>query len=357
MTPNSSCRFLSNGYRFELKPNNEVVCTPCCKWDGAGPAIQLGMPKQDFKKYREKIGSLDSYKSDFCHQCNYSKEKNLVDNMRRSSFDDIPADSEFGDPTFLEIQIDRTCNGACIVCGPHFSSLWQQELRKAGHVIPENPKIDFLRGIRFIADLDKVRKINFLGGESFLTDHDTRILKDIKHPEIVSIKYATNASVYPAEQRIGLWKNFQRVDVALSIDGINSRFDYIRYPLKWNQVTDNIKRMQDTLPSNVVFSLVHTVNIFNLYYFDEFEEWYKTLALPRNSMIYNPAFGLLSPLSVTPKLNESIRKKYPVGHCVISTINDTNLNPAEMLDYIAGIDQRRGLDWRCVFPEIADCFD
>lgn len=354
MSPNSTCRFLSNGYRFELKADNKVRCTPCCKWDNA-KSIPIDHHPIFHKRYREEIKNADAYTYPGCHICNELEAQGIPATMRNSSFNDIPEDSESGDATFLEIQLDRTCNGGCIVCGPHFSSYWQQELRTAGIPVMDNTKEDHLGKICKIVDIQKARKINFLGGESFLTDEDTRLLKDIKNPELVTLQYSTNGSVHPSKQRQQLWTNFKRVNISFSIDGVNDRFDYIRYPLKWKKVSDNFLKFQDELPKNVVFSVCHTVNIFNLYYYDEFKNWYDTTGLPERRLSYNPAFGLLSPYSVSEKLHERIVEKYGKDHKVTRTINNTELNPTELLEFMDGIDYRRNLNWRDVFPEIGDC--
>lgn len=356
MTANSSCRFLSNGYRFELKPSNQVFCTPCCKWDNGGPAILINSTKQQFTEYRNQIGNINSYSSDYCHQCNYLEDKGFLNTMRDSSFYDIPADAEFGDPSFLEIQVDRTCNGACVVCGPHFSSLWQQELRRVGNPVPDTPKLNFVSRILFLIDIQKTKKINFLGGESFLTDHDTQILHAIKHPEDVVLQYSTNGSIYPSKERQDLWKNFKRVNISFSIDGVGKQFDYIRYPLSWDQVSNNFYRMRESMPLNVHLSIGYTINILNLYYVDEYQAWCQQQGILSNQTVYNIAFGSLSPLHTTEKLYNLIKEKYFSDHVSYKAIKDANLNSTDLLNYLSEIDKRRGLDWRLVFPEIAQCF-
>ena len=112
-------------------------------------------------------------------------------------------------------------------------------------------------------DIQQTKKILFLGGEPFLSDVDTRILPLIKNPSVVSLQYTTNGSIYPSQTHINLWSKFQTVLINFSLDGIGDRFDYIRYPLKWNQVEKNMIRMIEQLPGNVRFKSNHTVNCFH----------------------------------------------------------------------------------------------
>jgi len=349
---NSTCKFLSNGYRFEIDQNNRsVLLSPCCKWDG-GPTLPLYSLPVQYKKYRELVGNINSNESPYCHICNYADSKNIPSMRKTLANTPVFEGAEFGDPSFLEIQIDRTCNAACIMCGPQFSSVWAQELK-----IPILPKIrvNYVEKIMRAVDPSKIRKINFLGGEPFLLDDDLHALEKIPDPSKVYLFYSTNGSIYPSKEKIALWKNFKRVVVSFSIDGVGSRFEYIRYPLSWQQVIDNMKRAQDSMPPNVVLKICHTVNFFNLYYYDEFLDWSDSIGQSEGTISYNPAFGILSPSKVTPALKELIDLKYGADHCVTNTVSSTDLDPKQILCYITELDQRRKSNWRSVFPEIASC--
>jgi hypothetical protein len=117
--------------------------------------------------------------------------------------------------------------------------------------------------------------------------------------------------------------------------------------------------MLDELPSNVQFTSNHTVNILNLYYYDEFEEWYKQLMQSEKfiKFTFNPCNGILSPQEVPKKLFNMIIKKYGVDSKITRTVTNSDCQDQTALsDYLTKLDARRGLDWRQVFPEISDCF-
>jgi hypothetical protein len=142
------------------------------------------------------------------------------------------------------------------------------------------------------------------------------------------------------------------------LDGIGDRFDYIRYPLKWSQVEKNVIRMLNELPGNVQFKLNHTINILNLYYYDEFKDWYDRVMLPERpiNFLFNPCSGPLSPMQVPDKLFNRLLDKYGEDSQVIRTIINNNSNDqTHLLTYLSELDTRRRLDWRQVFPEISNC--
>jgi organic radical activating enzyme len=268
----------------------------------------------------------------------------------------VPDDAELGDASYVEIQTDNTCNGGCIICGPWHSSYWQSELKQFSIKPVEDPIDKILSHI----DIQKTRKILFLGGEPFLSNTDLRILPLIKNPELVKLQYTTNGSIYPSQTHIDLWSRFQDVLINFSLDGIHERFNYIRHPLKWQQVEKNIFRMLDELPSNVRFTSNHTINILNLYYHDEFEDWYTKLMSSTRfiKFAFNPCSGILSPTQVPNKLFNLLVDKYGNDSKVVRTVTNNNHNDqSEPLTYLSELDTRRGLDWRQVFPEISHCFD
>jgi organic radical activating enzyme len=350
--PNSTCRLLSNGYKFDTDYRGRLEYRPCCLF----PIRQaVDAPAEDHVKYRTMLNAIDANTDSRCSSCNFFKRQDLRKTWQMHSFDIVPDDAVVGDSSYLEVQLDTTCNGGCIICGPWHSSYWAAELKQLRPPVAGNP-IDTI--LKFI-DIQQVRKITFLGGEPFLTDADYQLLKLISQPDQVTLQYTTNGSIYPTQERIDQWAQFKSVWINFSIDGVGDRFDYVRYPLKWHVVNANIRKMLKELPDNVVFKANHTVNIFNLYYHDEFDVWYDSLKnLGRiKDYTFNPAAGVVSAFSVTDKLLTLLKGKYDNNSKVLKLVNNSVDNDkTEMIEFITELDTRRGLNWRTVFPEIADCF-
>jgi hypothetical protein len=347
--PNSTCRLLSNGYKFDISWSGDVNYKPCCHY----PESQnTDAPIEVHQMFRNKLNLVNSYETGNCYKCNSDTRKKLKKTWRDHSFDIVPEDAKLGDASYLEIQTNKVCNGGCIICGPVNSSYWQNEIK----IFPTKPIGDPIDKILSQIDIQKTRKILFLGGEPFLSDDDIRILPLIEHPELVDLQYTTNCSIYPSDAHISLWKNFKSVLINFSLDGIGSRFDYIRYPLKWNQVEKNVTRMMQNLPSNVKFKSNHVVNILNLYYYDEFEEWHD-LVMTGCELTFTTCDGLLNPLAVPDKLFNMLLDKYHPDSKVIRLVRDADSqNQSDMLDYLSELDQRRNQNWQLIFPEISNCF-
>jgi organic radical activating enzyme len=352
-SPNSTCRLLSNGYKFDLYNNSKLEYRPCCFF----PTWQkVDAPTEDHVQYRAMLNAIDANTDIRCQACNFLTRNKLRKTWQQNSFDIVPDDANLGDASYLELQIDRTCNGGCIICGPWYSSFWANELKQ----IPIKPIQDPLDNILNLIDIQQTRKINFLGGEPFLSDVDSKVLPLIKNPELVNLQYTTNGSIYPTQEKIRQWSQFKSVLINFSIDGINDRFEYIRYPLKWDTVNKNIQRATQEMPANVEFKVNHTVNIFNLYYVDEFELWYSDLKQSGRyfDFSFNPVNSVLQANSIPIKLLKLLETKYDSDSKVIKLAmsGPINNNTDELFKYINQLDTRRGLNWRKVFPEITECF-
>jgi organic radical activating enzyme len=318
--------------------------------------IDVDASKLQHEQFRHNLDGIDSFNEDInCWTCNDQTGKNLGNILRDRSFDIVPIDAELGDPSYLEIQTDKTCNGGCIMCGPWLSTYWQSELKQ----FSKKPIIDPIDRILSLIDIQKTRRILFLGGEPFLSETDMKVLPLIDRPELVDLQYTTNGSIYPSSRHVELWSKFKSVLINFSLDGIGNRFNYIRYPLKWDLVEQNMLSMMKEFPANVKFKSNHTVNILNLYYHQEFDNWYQQFDLSDRHTGYSffPCHGVLSPRDVPTKLYNMLQDKYDSDSKVMQTISSADCNDqSALLNYLGDLDQRRGLDWRQVFPEISDCF-
>ena len=56
------------------------------------------------------------------------------------------------------------------------------------------------------------------------------------------------------------------IKIIFSVDGIGKKFEYIRTPLQWDQVNDNMHKILDMKYPNITADLSYTINPLNLYY-------------------------------------------------------------------------------------------
>ena len=357
--PNQFCRYLSNGYSFNINKNNNVSVRPCCFYGGNGIPLT-----QDLLGNRlQKFNSITEWTRN-CQRC-ATLEQAGQPSLRQSGPDWI-ADSETSlDPVSIDIHLDNECNAACVTCNEHASSLWLKEKQKLNSQRVQfysdktaiNQSID---AIVKTVSLEQVKYIKFFGGEPLFTDTHLRFLKHISNPSQVTLHYTTNASIYPNDETLAVWRNFKTVIFAASVDGIEEQFNYIRWPLTWQKVSDNLLRIRNNRDIwNVMFRIEFTVNFLNAYYFDRLETWVAenlatNLGGDKIEISLHPCWDVWDLKRMPEGVKNLILTKYPNNHVIhrMISILPQSLPLGQWQDFVNIWDSRRNNSWQTAFPEL-----
>lgn len=272
-------------------------------------------------------------KGEWPNECNICKiEENRGNTSRRQSSNMWLEQNTTGVNTDVELlRLDywtgNTCNLRCATCGPRFSNSWEKELgvSKADRQTLVN---DNWRSL----ELSKLRWIHFNGGEPLLIDH-TEFLQAIPNKSLVHLNYNTNCTVRPTEELIQLWAQFKLVQLDFSIDGISERFEYIRYPAKWNVVENNLYWYKANMPVNTMFDINSTVSILNKACIDKTENWFK------ENFDNN-------------RLGDKVKFRRQHAYGVLAIDGDK----CRALKHLNDSDLRRKTNWKQTFPELIDYF-
>jgi hypothetical protein len=90
----------------------------------------------------------------------------------------------------------------------------------------------------------------------------------------VEIHYNTNGTQYPEEGE-AVWKHFKHVEIAVSIDDVEQRFEYQRSNAVWSEVVENVERFRQlrSRNTNITLQACCTINVFNVYYLETVANW------------------------------------------------------------------------------------
>lgn len=191
---------------------------------------------------------------------------------------------------YLDLRLGHTCNLRCVMCSPHDSSQWvpehkkifplfqSQEIKKQmrwdrksfDNFWHENP--DFWREI--YSQIPNLREVYFAGGEPLMIKEHKLFLEEIIRQgcsDQIIIRYNSNGLLLN-EEIIDLWKSFKLVKFAISIDDIEDRNYYIRYPSNWETITKNLHRLDNT-PDNIQVSIATAIQILNIKSLPDFAKW------------------------------------------------------------------------------------
>lgn len=227
----------------------------------------------------------------------------------------------------VDYWVGDTCNLACVICGPENSSTWKQELK----VPVENRKATRNRYWQTL-DLSRIQFVHFNGGEPLLSKEHVNFLHALENKQKIHITYNTNGTILPNKELLNLWEQFQLVQLDFSIDDIGERFEYQRFPAKWDQVIDNLQWYIDNAPHNCMFAVNTSVGILNHSNLEQLNAWLRT------------NFH-------TTRFTDPIehRQQFTVG---MFALDGADKRKSKIIAILDSIDQRRGTDWRATFPEL-----
>ena len=131
--------------------------------------------------------------------------------------------------------LDNVCNSACQTCNETLStkigSLHSKEYVK----INNSKLIDTL-------PVERIVQMDINGGEPSTSPNYLKLLENLP-PNVKHLRVNTNGSrlitVLPKLVERGV-----KVTVTVSLDGIDRRHDYVRWPIKWSDVEQNIQAYQ-----------------------------------------------------------------------------------------------------------------
>jgi sulfatase maturation enzyme AslB (radical SAM superfamily) len=176
-----------------------------------------------------KVGVIDEY-----------FEKSLNGSPFRPAFDYSQKHQGQTNRQVCDWQIDlgNYCNSACVFCGPESSSTLATEFLSLGLTNQTPPPAwcndtDLLD--HFIADLitsPDLQYLHFIGGETVITPGFKKILSALVKAGLakkITIGFTTNLTVW-SEPVVELLKQFQQVNLGMSIETLTAVNDYVRYP-------------------------------------------------------------------------------------------------------------------------------
>ena len=357
MTP-KFCNSLSNEINFTLD-----TVKPC----GWFRAKTMPVTVESLNKLKEYAASSDWIPE--CSHC-YNLESKQIKSPRNRANDNrlgiFSNSDEVGVPKRVDFQIDTDCNAACLMCSTHFSSTWRKYTEN--HIIDANEINkrdtntfdDRLDIILSNIDLSNVQLVKISGGEPFKNDLHLKILEKIENLKNLTLIYVSNGSYLPNQKTLDVWKKCKKIEIYFSIDGIEIHFNYLRWPLQWSRVSNNLKYLSNLDIDNMQIGTSFALTPFNIYYVDRYKSWAHTFF--KDSKNTDPKYWFIEPFvssgvinlsCITPSLRTAIQEKYGESHELYKLIPDFNREAYEkFINYVSLHDLKRSHDWRIIFPEI-----
>jgi MoaA/NifB/PqqE/SkfB family radical SAM enzyme len=249
----------------------------------------------DLQLLRKKF--LKNERPDECRLC-WTEEESNVKSLRQQTATGV-VDLENPKVTYLSLKLSNKCNLACRICSPHLSSLWQTQFKKLNldlHPVEMFKTIDLekFQGDRLLSLhglSTNLTQLLIYGGEPLINDEVIAYLEYLADSSIsknIQLILNTNGTVY-SEKIISIFKNFKFVDLFLSIDDIEKRFEYQRWPAKWEKIDANIQNYAK-LSDNIKVEFYPSVSVLNILNIEEMLEKLSSYNVPItfNNIIHDP---------------------------------------------------------------------
>jgi MoaA/NifB/PqqE/SkfB family radical SAM enzyme len=361
---------------IDISPIGDI--TPCCKFDHKQYSEQFNIQTHTIEQYSQSQ-LVQEIKKEFltgqwpkgCERCRI-EEENSIESKRILDYNRWEEhykeyDLEHGQFITASVAFGNTCNLKCITCNPIASSMWQQEYKKIFDV--EVPHFKFYKQNfvnDFTSSVPNIVHLDVPGGEPFLSGVPEQKLLlqyyiDSGRSNKITLHYTTNVTVFPSQDWWNLWKHFKEIDIQLSIDGTQARYEYIRFPAKWKDIMINVEQylQKENDTGNIRLSVSHTVSAYNILYLDEFCTWASEIGLPK------PWLGRVQyPDHMRPGVWPNEAKNFIKNKILQSAIIEihpwahlmSNHDDSEHFDLfcqrLKEHDDFRGVEFATVFPEL-----
>jgi organic radical activating enzyme len=199
---------------------------------------------------------------------------------------------------YIELDVGRKCDMACVYCGPWSSSTWAKELgvgyKNDDEEYAEMWREEVMKALReYVISLPKRLKVvfNLLGGEPLLLPYTYDMLEFLA--EVCAEANFDNKPTIMVTSNLNcktklldrLLETIEKTSdtfnwqLSVSIEDVGERAERVRRHLNWNRFEKNLKAVRQT---DTFIYLTMTVNILSLPFLDEYFDWaFQTLGHDR----------------------------------------------------------------------------
>ena len=254
-----------------LVENQHVFIQPCNVWKGKMYAID------EYKKVKAELVTTlkDGYHYPGCRVCFDEDKKNI--RSRREAQNEFCTDNKLALDKIqsLGVRYGTLCNSKCMVCSVDRSSSWLSDSVKLGYEVLDKYRFkkNLLPGMDIFFenfDLGDLRYVEFHGGEPLMQSYPLEFLQRVDKLENLVVKFNTNLTILPSPELTKLLDKCKRVDMLISVDDVDRRYEILRYPGKWEVLEKNIQKVKEQGYRLSAFNVLSSLNIF---YALEFYKW------------------------------------------------------------------------------------
>ena len=363
---------------------------PCCNWAGAywgnlnDNTIEEIRNTEVVKHLQQNM--MDGVWNPGCMRCKEREEK-AGTSVRQNVYSGVPVNFE-GKLLYLEYNSTNTCNLACVMCSPAWSSHWVEFKKRHNWsewngdegkfppqiILPANMTVasNFINQV----DLSEVQTVWLKGGEPFLNKENILLFEHLDKIGVLSnvdIWLTTNGTVYN-DKLLDLMAKAKTVSIILSVDGPGELNRYIRWSMNDHEISNSAniiatsQYILNRLPNIKYYDNTCSVQVLNIFKLEEMRSWWNNNIRSIDSRVtMEPGFDhmVLQPESLSVlTLSDNTRFKLAdhyerlnFSEKLISFLRLPYLGNAlhnEMVSYLKSIDETRDRKILELVPELKE---
>jgi hypothetical protein len=221
-----------------------------------------------------------------------------------------------------------------------------------------------------------LERLYVYGGEPLIDEEVLQILRycrDSRESKHIRLIMNTNGTIMN-DEIMSLFKSFHDSSLYFSVDDIEGRYNYQRWPVRWDKVSKVLQSVNDQpVHYGLQKCLYASISVFNVLYLGEILQGFgefPNLPINLDNIIYDPPILALYnfPEDIKPQVKaylDSIRWDIPhfefgYDYCGnIKSFMDQKKSPYTRESYLKQLDEflgpddeRRGESWKDVFPKL-----
>lgn len=281
---------------FCVAPFNEAMIDkqgellPCCEWmvdQSQHPAGHI----QEFEQWWTQglQGLRDQFsrnhKDSGCLHCDKKEkiDKSISPRINRNLMAQQPINFYTAQDQQrlenLEIRLGNYCNLRCIMCGEYASSLiaseyeqFQSDYNNIGIFMGTPTRLSWWEDITNLSNarsiLSDLRRCSFSGGEPLIVP----VLSDILGwlPSDCQLLFTTNLTRI-SDKVLQSFSRFRSIIINVSLEGVQTHNDYVRYGSRWIDIEQNIQRLKGL--KNIRININHVLQHTSVFALPRLIEW------------------------------------------------------------------------------------